>query len=98
MAASEARVSPCGRSRPGGGIMPARSFVIIRSATAGVDAAPATSKPSSTRSPECFASLWQPPHVRCTTAVSVSSEIASPGARLATAKSAARMADGTRAA
>jgi hypothetical protein len=78
--------------------MPARSFVIIRSATAGLSAAPATSKPSSTRSPECFASLWHPPQVRCTTAVSVSAEIAGPGARLTTEKSAARIAGGTRAA
>jgi hypothetical protein len=59
VSASITSVSASGRAAPGGGIMPARSFRIIRSATVARVAASSTSKSSRERSPRSRLSLWQ---------------------------------------
>src|SRR5215204_3949800 len=79
VSARATRVSPPGRLRPGGGIIPARSFAIIFSAVSGVEAAAATSKLARTRLPDFCRSLWQVLQVALTTAVRASLETA--GAR-----------------
>ena len=83
-------VSPPGRARPGGGIMPARNLPIIFSAVSGVSGALATLKFCSVKLPAVplRVSLWQPAQFFLTTAVSISASAAEilatpyPGTRL----------------
>ena len=62
-------MSPAGRAAPGGGIIPARSLRIIRSAMSAFSAARATSKSSRTRLPRRRRWLWQPVQYSWTTSV-----------------------------
>ena len=65
------RVSPAGRGMPGGGIMPARSLRIMRSAVSAFSAAASTWKPDKVMLPVRRASLWQTWQYWATTSVSV---------------------------
>ena len=58
-AASASRVSPAGRGNPRGGIIPARSLRIIRSAVSAISGADSTSNAWNEMLPVMRASLWQ---------------------------------------
>ena len=73
-AASVRRLSGVGRRTPTGGIIPARSFRTIRSATTALSEAEVTSKVSSDMPPLTRRGLWHRMHVPATTLCATSTE------------------------